>query len=981
MVKKDEQKISDVVPSSVAVSNVAVVMEGLRGILESPSISLDTETTGLRPYHGARFFSVIIADGKSVAYLNFHPDHPDVFDTKVLAELLRAFVGTIYMHNAKFDMHMLRASGIELNPLAHIHCTAAIGRVCYSALPSYSLEYCAKYFCGEDKDDKVKEYILKNGLWEWETVPGKKSRSKNLHYDRVPYELIRPYAEQDAKITWKLGEKQRAILKERDEKRDPKYPSIMQVYANECALTKVLFEMESVGVRIDRTFCERALEHELKRMADAEKLFEAATGKTFKASGKLFAEIFDGEKFEYTDKGNPTFESDVLKKFSSPVAETILEYRDAKSNSNYYAGFLYQADSDDVVHTSFNQNGAATGRLSAASPNTQNMRKDEDEDLKAEFVPRRAFIPRDGYYFAMLDYDAMEYRLMMDYAQAHDLIAQVKGGKDVHSATAELAGVTRSQAKCVLDTTLIFSDGRYRRISSASPGSSLLVDKFYPSALSSVRTDTGDVEIREFYNNGEGDALVVSTTKSVLVCSPSHRFKMADGSFKPASILTKDELLAEPLACEYDVSEYVNLPFNPFLHPTSIKNNFFCRIDESMGYFMGIFLGDGTANKGSATICTGAGEKYEEWIQLVRDSLSAIGFKPGSYISRTNEETGHSNTVINIGSTHTVGFLEAIGLFDRDEGRKILRIPEYIFNSPRSVRESVLAGLVDTDGTVSRDGSVSWTSKSPELTADVVCLASSIGVKLSCEISLNKTYLKYYFRLRFAKASNGIFKRILKRRHKLDRVMLSKQPQNLSPNKVKQVYAYGKAKLVDLSVGGEHTYYTNGLLTHNTINFTSLYGGGAGLIAERLGISKFASQDLMDKIFSAAPEIPRFISQVKARSEIRGAVVNWFGRVTSNRDKSYASVNYLIQGGCADVMKLAMVRIAEFLRDKSTKMLLTIHDELVFEIPFSEAGIETELRDIMEKTYPARLISLTSGIEHSTRSLADKIEGQLPTRP
>jgi DNA polymerase-1 len=612
VVKKDEQKISDVVPSSVAVSNVAVVMEGLRGILESPSISLDTETTGLRPYHGARFFSVIIADGKSVAYLNFHPEHPDVFDTKVLAELLRAFVGTIYMHNAKFDMHMLRASGIELNPLAHIHCTAAIGRVCYSALPSYSLEYCAKYFCGEDKDDKVKEYILKNGLWEWETVPGKKSRSKNLHYDRVPYELIRPYAEQDARITWKLGEKQRAILKERDEKRDPKYPSIMQVYENECALTKVLFEMESHGVLIDRTFCERALEYELKRMSDAEKLFEAATGKTFKASGKLFAEIFDGEKFEYTDKGNPTFESDVLKKFSSPVAETILEYRDAKSNSNYYAGFLYQADSDDVVHTSFNQNGASTGRFSSQNPNLQNLRKDEDDDLKAEFVPRRAFIPREGHYFAMLDYDAMEYRLMMDYAQAHGLISQVKDGKDVHSATAELAGVTRAQAK--------------------------------------------------------------------------------------------------------------------------------------------------------------------------------------------------------------------------------------------------------------------------------------------------------------------------------------------------------------------------------TINFTTLYGGGAGLIGERLGITKFAAQDLMDKIFSASPEIPRFIAQVKARSEIRGVVVNWFGRVTSNRDKSYAAVNYLIQGGCADVMKLAMVRIAEFLQSKKTKMVLTIHDELVFEIPYGEAGIENELRDIMEKTYPARLISLTSGIEHSTRSLADKIEGLLPTR-
>ena len=421
-------------------------------------LSVDTETSGLRPYHGDRIFSVIIVaralDGITYPfYFNFIPypglpqDHillPE--HLQKLKELFSDGSKTWYAHNAKFDLAMLAGEGIEI--LGTIHCTQAIERVVYNDyMPGgYDLDSCAERI-GFKKDRAVEEYIEKNKLWTYTSDDKPGSREKNKHFDRVPFDIIVPYGERDADITFSLGQHQEKTLQGIANDTDKKLPSVLRIAENEKRLTKTIFNMERLGVKIDRPYCVRAASYEADRAEKSRSEFKRLTGKDFSASAKLFATVFADEKdkWSYTEKGNPSFDSESLSCFSNPAARAILDYRDAKSKSDFYRGFLWHADRDDIIHPNFNPGGAATGRFSSSSPNFQNLTSEEsEEELEQEFVVRRAIIPRPGFVFIMPDYDQMEYRMCFDYAcvmwgSETELVRKIKNeGLDPHQATADL---------------------------------------------------------------------------------------------------------------------------------------------------------------------------------------------------------------------------------------------------------------------------------------------------------------------------------------------------------------------------------------------------------------------------------------------------------------------------------------------------------------------------------------------------------------
>ncbi len=100
------------------------------------------------------------------------------------------------------------------------------------------------------------------------------------------------------------------------------------------------------------------------------------------------------------------------------------------------------------------------------------------------------------------------------------------------------------------------------------------------------------------------------------------------------------------------------------------------------------------------------------------------------------------------------------------------------------------------------------------------------------------------------------------------------------------------------------------------------------------------------------------------------------GRVCRINDVNYSYIllNHLIQGGCADVVKVAMNRAFEYLDDNEfpTRMLLQVHDELLFETEDSNTGL-IEVREIMDTVYkPQNGMRLITSVEHSTVSWAKK---------
>ena len=420
-------------------SNLSRVLANLRGANE---LAVDTETTGLDCYGQDRLFSIIVATSTSNAYyFNYHQypgkDVEYVLERGGISSIFGTKNRIYYMHNAKFDMAMLHKEGVTLG--GTIHCTMAIARLLDSNLPSYSL-FALAPSVGFAKSTAVEDNIKKNKLYTIVTVKGKKKKEKRLHYDRVPMEIMVPYGEQDALATFALGHFQRHRL------------GATAVYGTECKLTKALFDMELAGIRIDRGYCEDALRGEHDRIGRAKKNFERISGVPFEDKRMTFIEAFTaaGETVPKTKKGNPCFDKLALEKFKTPLAGCLLQYRDAyKRAGSYFQNFLEYSDADSIVHCNMNQSGCKTGRMSVTRPALQTLNKEDDVDTIRDNTIRRAFIPKDGYTFFMLDYDQVEFRAMLDVAGQTNIIERINDGVDVHQAVADYMHTKRKAAKTI----------------------------------------------------------------------------------------------------------------------------------------------------------------------------------------------------------------------------------------------------------------------------------------------------------------------------------------------------------------------------------------------------------------------------------------------------------------------------------------------------------------------------------------------------
>lgn len=465
------------------------VVERLRCVQK---MALDTETTGLRPWHGDKLFSLILADSATSGYyFNFQAyeglDHDLCLSPLHLRDLKVLFSDASkywYMHNAKYDLSILWQDAIEIH--GTVHCTKAIARVEYNDHHSYTLDSCLKRI-GLEKDDAVEKYIKEHKLYEKRAIPGKATKEEVQFYNRVPFDIITQYGIRDATGTYSLGERQTASIEEQSQMLQPGLPPLRNVFHNERDLTKTVFRMERVGVRIDKEYCVQAASFETDRSNKAAEAYRKETGRDYKASNKDFEVIFASEKDKWvwgeptkTGQVNPSFDSDTLKKFINPAAKNILELRDAKSKADFYYGFIYHSDSKGDVHPNFNPDGARHGRFSSSNPNFQNLTSEDILVCKAckkgheevvstcekcgssdlvspEFLTRRAIIPHPGYIFVMPDYDQMEYRKMFELAcrlvgYKTPLVELILSGKDPHQATADLVTargtlLTRSRAK------------------------------------------------------------------------------------------------------------------------------------------------------------------------------------------------------------------------------------------------------------------------------------------------------------------------------------------------------------------------------------------------------------------------------------------------------------------------------------------------------------------------------------------------------
>jgi DNA polymerase-1 len=141
-----------------------------------------------------------------------------------------------------------------------------------------------------------------------------------------------------------------------------------------------------------------------------------------------------------------------------------------------------------------------------------------------------------------------------------------------------------------------------------------------------------------------------------------------------------------------------------------------------------------------------------------------------------------------------------------------------------------------------------------------------------------------------------------------------------------------------------------------TVNFGIIYGQGAFALAEQTGLSRTEAKKMIDSYYESYPRLKEYMAEQVKKAQQLGYVETILGRRRHLKDinssnfvvKAHAernAVNAPIQGSAADIIKLAMIRIDEELdtQNLETKMLLQVHDELLFEAPIDEVDVAMSL--------------------------------------
>lgn len=218
----------------------------------------------------------------------------------------------------------------------------------------------------------------------------------------------------------------------------------------EMPILRVLLRMEQAGIKIDRAFLGELEQTFAAALQDLERRIHALAGEPFNIQSpkQLQAILFEKLKLRPLKKTGSGWSTDVtvLEQLveQHELPRLVLEHRQvAKLQGTYVRTLPELADPDDLIHTSYNQAVAATGRLSSSDPNLQNI------PIRTELGRqiRRAFIPRHpAHLFLSADYSQIELRLLAHLSGDEALCAAFREQADVHRRTAALVGRVGEEA-------------------------------------------------------------------------------------------------------------------------------------------------------------------------------------------------------------------------------------------------------------------------------------------------------------------------------------------------------------------------------------------------------------------------------------------------------------------------------------------------------------------------------------------------------
>jgi DNA polymerase I len=414
---------------------------------QAPCFALDLETTSLDPREAQCVgFALAVAPGDAAYLPVAHQTEAEQLSLEEALHALKPLLNDpnriIIGHNLKYDLEVLANRGLCVK--AQLRDTLIQDYVLDSGTHSRKL------------DDLVWEHLQHRMIPFHDVVPEQKKAKKKKQAELLPlndeteqetHEATMPqnfsevalnqataYAAEDADFALQLylklnqhphmTEKQKALLE-----------------AIEWPMVHVLASMEQHGVLIDSPQLHKQSQHLGILLTKLTENIHDAAGEAFNLDSPKQLRTLLFEKMQLpvikkTPKGQASTSEEVLQTLAldHPMAKDLLLYRSLSKLKSTYTDKLPEEVHPKTgrIHTSYNQTGTATGRLSSSKPNLQNIPIRTEEGRKI----RKAFIAEPNHILIAADYSQVELRIMAHLSGEKNLIEAFKKNEDVHRKTA-----------------------------------------------------------------------------------------------------------------------------------------------------------------------------------------------------------------------------------------------------------------------------------------------------------------------------------------------------------------------------------------------------------------------------------------------------------------------------------------------------------------------------------------------------------------
>lgn len=391
------------------VDNVETAYECKRWLSTLDYVAVDSESTGLDK---DRDYARIVQFGDARQSYVVPIDQPGWAGLAV--ELMTTFQGRFVAHNLVYDDAMLKNSigvgfpeGRSDDTRLMAHVVSSTGSLALKNLAVKHVDPRAKMF-----QDQLGDAFGKGGGWTWATVP-------------ITYEPYWSYAGVDTILTTQLYEYLQPIVQ----------AEAPASYELELAVAWVCERMERKGALIDRAYVARLAEQMEEYVVAAEHWCQQNYG-IYPGSNRDVIAYFQSQNYpftRYTKGGQIQLDKHVLKEIDHPLAQVVLQRRQAqKMVSTYLSTYLDKSQRDGRVHPSINTvggigkspfepgggKGVRTGRMSASDPNLQNV----PIRGHASKTIRRSFVVPDDHVWVKCDADQIEMRGMAHMARDQGMI-------------------------------------------------------------------------------------------------------------------------------------------------------------------------------------------------------------------------------------------------------------------------------------------------------------------------------------------------------------------------------------------------------------------------------------------------------------------------------------------------------------------------------------------------------------------------------